>query len=42
MGYVDDTKIFLSLPPNQISDAVIALNEDLLRMVMYKLPNHQP
>ena len=23
------TKIFLSLPPNQISDAVIALNEDL-------------
>ena len=30
MGYVDDTKIFLGLPPSQISDAVIALNKDLL------------
>ena len=30
MGYVGETKIFLGLPPNQISDAVIALNEDLL------------
>ena len=29
MGYVDDTKIFLGLPPSQISDAVIALNKDL-------------
>ena len=28
MGYVDDTKIFLGLPPSQISDAVIALNKD--------------
>ena len=30
MGYVDDTKIFVGLPPSQISDAVIALNKDLL------------
>ena len=30
IGYVDDTKIFLGLPPSQISDAVIALNKDLL------------
>ena len=29
MGYVDDTKIFLALPPSQISDAGIALNKDL-------------
>ena len=29
MGYVDDTKIFLSLPPSQIVDAVTALNKDL-------------
>ena len=29
MGYVDDTKIFLGLPPSQISDAVTALNKDL-------------
>ena len=28
MGYVDDTKIFLHLRPNQISDTVIALNKD--------------
>ena len=28
--YVDDTKIFLGLPPNQIADAVTALNKDLL------------
>ena len=32
MGYVDDTKIFLSLPPNQISDAVIALNENFWQL----------
>ena len=29
MGYVDATKIFLGLPPRQISDAVTALNKDL-------------
>ena len=29
MGYVDDTKIFLDLPPSQISDAVTALKKDL-------------
>ena len=29
MGYVDDTKLFLGLPPSQISDAVAALNKDL-------------
>ena len=30
MGHVDGTKTFLSLPPNRISDEVIALNADLL------------
>ena len=29
MGYVDDTKLFLSLPPSQIADAVTASNKDL-------------
>ena len=31
MGYVDDTKIFLGLPPSRISDAVTALNKDIAR-----------
>ena len=39
MGYVDDTKIFLSLPPNQISDAVIALNEELLAITRWCCTN---
>ena len=29
MGYVDVTKIFLALPPSELSDAVSALNRDL-------------
>ena len=29
MGYVDDNKIFLALPPSELSDAVSALNRDL-------------
>ena len=39
MGYVDDTKIFLSLPPNQISEAVIALNEDILAIARWCCTN---
>ena len=31
-GYVDDTKIFLSLPPRDITDASNALNQDLLEI----------
>ena len=38
-GYVDETKIFLSLPPNQISDAVIALNYDLSAIVRWSCTN---
>ena len=33
------TKILLSLPPNQISDAVIALNEDLLAIARWCCTN---
>ena len=29
MGYVDDTKLLLALPPNQTADAVSMLNDDL-------------
>ena len=29
MGYVDDTKLLLALPPNQTIDAVSMLNDDL-------------
>ena len=29
LGYVDDTKIFLAFPQNEINDAVAALNQDL-------------
>lgn len=29
MGYVDDTKLLLALPPNQTTDAVSMLNDDL-------------
>ena len=29
MGYVDDTKLLLALPPNQANDAVSMLNDDL-------------
>ena len=32
MGYVDDTTLFLALPPSQISDAVSALNQDLMNI----------
>ena len=39
MGYVDDTKIFLSLSPNQISEAVIALNEDILAIARWCCTN---
>ena len=39
MSYVDDTKISLSLPPNQISDAVIAINEDLLAIARWCCTN---
>ena len=35
MGYVNDTTIFLGLPPSQISDAVIALNKDLLAIARW-------
>ena len=31
-GYVDDTKVFLSLPPRDITDASNALNQDLLEI----------
>ena len=40
MGYVDNTKIFLSPPPNKISDAVIALNEDLLTVARINRIKH--
>ena len=36
---MDDTKRFLSLPPNQISDAVIALNDDLLAIARWCCTN---
>ena len=29
MGYVDDTKLLLALPPNQTADAISMLNDDL-------------
>jgi len=29
MGYVDDTKLLLALPPNQPTNAVSMLNDDL-------------
>ena len=29
LGYVDDTKIFLTVPPSNLSDAVSAVNKDL-------------
>ena len=29
LGYVDDTKIFLAVPPSHLSDAVSAVNKDL-------------
>ena len=29
MGYVDDTKLLLALPPNQITDAFSVVNDDL-------------
>ena len=35
MGYVNDAKIFLGLPSNQNSDAVIALNKDLLAIARW-------
>ena len=39
MGYVEDAKIVLSLPPNHISDTVIALNEDLLAVARWCCTN---
>lgn len=30
MGYVDDTKLLLAIPPKQINEAVTALNDDLI------------
>ena len=39
MGYVEDTKIFLSLPPNQMSEVVIALNEDILAIARWCCTN---
>ena len=38
-GYVDDTKIFLSLPPRDISDASNALNQDLLEIFRWCCEN---
>ena len=39
VGYVEDAKIVLSLPPNHISDTVIALNEDLLAVARWCCTN---
>ena len=39
LGYVDDTKIFLSLPANKISDAVISLNEHPLAFARWCCTN---
>ena len=30
MGYVDDTKFLLSLPPRDVSEVVVALNNHLM------------
>ena len=39
LGYVDDTKVFLSFPPCDITDASNALNQDLLETSCLRCEN---
>lgn len=40
MGYVDDTKLFLSVPSKEISEGIQAINSDLKEVVQWCCANH--